>query len=270
MQQKAEVFPDPVILATPKRWNLLEAPRQSQGIHWTELTKDLFTNTIQPCSTLTTGDFMNVLVADLDGTIYNHHPAYLEFLTQLEHFLLRRGLANSQQMESYLAQLRKKHATRSATVALAFELQVPVHTIARELYTPLLLLECHLAPQPHVAAHLHKLAMTNVLFTNSVRVHACRVLRETQLENSFLYTICVDDIAPKSKPESEAFQFVMSLFPPDTRFTLIDDKKENLLAAKALGWKGILTKEFHLVDADKDDDVFPTIRSLCELSPNHF
>ena len=119
-----------------------------------------------------------------------------------------------------------------------------------------------LIPNPAVRAMLLALPMKRIIFTNSDRVHARRVLDRLELTDCFEQIIDILAIAPHCKPQTEAFNIALRLSGESdgSRCILIDDSVSNLETARQLG--------FHTVYAgpeNKAPPAHPIIKNLTNL-----
>ena len=88
---------------------------------------------------------------------------------------------------------------------------------------------------------LNSLPHNKIIFTNSDRNHASRVLKTLGIEDCFKKIIDIYDISPFNKPQKEsllkALQLSCELIP--SHCGIVDDRDSNLTVSTDMGFKGI-------------------------------
>ncbi|MEA4910146.1 MAG: pyrimidine 5'-nucleotidase [Chloroflexi bacterium] len=93
-------------------------------------------------------------------------------------------------------------------------------------------------PNPGLRTYLQSLPQRKIIFTNSDRNHARRVLKHLGVEDCFELLIDILDLDPYCKPQEAAFQIALRKAGEDQpqHCALIDDNVNNLATARSLGF----------------------------------
>lgn len=118
----------------------------------------------------------------------------------------------------------------------------------------------YIAPNPALNEMLRSIDLTKVIFTNSTREHAQKVLGILGIADRFSRIIDIRAIEYISKPDRRAYEKMLALIgaKPD-ECILVEDSARNLLPAKALGLKTIL------VDSIECDEVDYCVKDILEV-----
>jgi putative hydrolase of the HAD superfamily len=94
----------------------------------------------------------------------------------------------------------------------------------------------YLKPDPRLRDMLTAYPQRKVIFTNSDRNHAKRVIQTLEIESVFDQIIDIRDIDPHCKPMPEAFQIALGRAQIDPAVCImLDDSQPNLATARSLG-----------------------------------
>lgn len=186
------------------------------------------------------------ILFDLDDTLYPRGTGIMERIRDLILSYIRTRL--DLQPEEADA-LRKQYFQTYGTTMRG--LQVCHHIDADEYlaYVHDIPLQEYLKPNPQLDAVLEAIPQQKVVFTNSSREHAQRVLDRLGIRRHFEHIVDVRDMAFESKPQPSAYRRICHMLKVQPgECIMVEDNVRNLRPAKALGMITVL------VDGDGPDE----------------
>ncbi|MDT8896740.1 pyrimidine 5'-nucleotidase [Thermanaerothrix sp. 4228-RoL] len=176
-----------------------------------------------------------ILIFDLDDTLYPASSGVWEAIgKRIDLFIHQKLALPYEDVEPFRKTLFRTYGTTLRGLYLQYHIDSAeylafVHDIPLEHY---------LQPNPELRTLLKVLPYSKVIFTNSDKNHANRVLQRLDLEGCFTQIIDIWDMLPSCKPFPEAFQTLLQkLHNPDPSACLfIDDLPANLHTARRLGF----------------------------------
>jgi len=181
---------------------------------------------------------IRVLLFDLDETLYPPEAGIMPEIRKLMlHYLRTRLHLTPEEAEA----LRRHYFQTYGTTMRG--LQINHHVDPDEFLRIVhdIPLEKFIHPNPELDGVLAGIAQDKVVFTNSSREHAERVLDLLGIRRHFSRIIDVRDVGYESKPQPAAYQSVCNLLkvrPEDC--LIVEDNARNLRPAKALGMTTVL------------------------------
>lgn len=199
------------------------------------------------------------LIFDLDNTLYPPSRGVVEQVdVRITQFMVDRlGMAPAA-AGALRARYRDAHGTTLNGLMLHHAIEPDeylacVHAIAVEEL---------LAPDPDLDAMLASLPHRKVVFTNGSCTHAERVLARLDVRRHFGAVFSLEHVAYVPKPERAAFVAVLDRLGVEaSACLLLDDRRDNLATARALGMRTVLvggTRE----DREDVDGAIPSILAL--------
>lgn len=212
-----------------------------------------------------------LLLVDVDRTLYPFECQVWDAIGERIHLFIQQQLDMSLEQASALrVSLRKKYPTtlqglnREYGVEQNAYLQF-VHDVDLNTLIP---------PNPDLASIFASLPQRKVIFTNSTRYHANRVMDFFSIRSYFDDVIDVTMIEPYTKFEKEAFPIALGLLgnPSPQECVMIDDEYSIITNAASAGMWGILVNQ-EPQETGSHHVQIPTINQLKEalqkLSENY-
>lgn len=168
---------------------------------------------------------------DLDDTLYPRDAGVLQAIgSRIEQYLISRMGMTPDEASRLRAEYRSRYGTTLAGLLahhavdaddyLAYVHEVPVESLLR--------------PSPELARALSALPWEPVIFTNSDRRHAERVLNALGVRSYFARIFDITGMGYRQKPDPLAYRHVLAaLGVPGSACLFVDDSLVNLQAAKA-------------------------------------
>jgi len=203
-----------------------------------------------------------LLLVDVDRTLYPFECQVWDAIGERIHLFIQQQLSMSHEQASALRiSLREKYPTtlqglhREYGVDQDAYLQF-VHDVDLTTLIP---------PNPDLSPILGSLPQRKVIFTNSTRFHANRVMDFLSIRPYFDDVIDVTMIEPYTKFEKEAFPIALELLgnPSPQECVMIDDEDAIINNAASAGIRGILVNKDPLLNSNHHVQI-PTINQLGE------
>lgn len=206
---------------------------------------------MSPNSNLTT------FFIDLDDTVYPASAGVWPLIQQRIYAYMQEVLGIPQEEVS---PLRERLFRAYGTTLRGLQIERGADMNDYLSYVHNLNLEGYLKPSPELCAALDTYPQSKWVFTNASRAHAQNVLNVMGLAGSFNGVIDVTDMEPFCKPDREAYLVALHLAgnPSPQQCLLVDDRRQNLAAARNLGFQVILI-------SDKPEPGYTTIQKLADL-----
>lgn len=175
------------------------------------------------------------LLIDLDETVYPTECGVWEAISaRMEEYMhLHLGLEPAE-----IPAIRKSLYQQYGTTLRG--LQVTRHIDEKEYlaYVHDVPLENYLVPDPSLRDVLAQYSQNKIIFTNSDRNHAGRVIQRLNLDGCFQDIIDILDIAPYCKPMPESFEIALARTgeTDPVQCAFFDDSPKNLAVARELGF----------------------------------
>jgi putative hydrolase of the HAD superfamily len=144
--------------------------------------------------------------------------------------------------ESEIPQLREYYLVHYGTTLRGLQIHYGIEAEEYLNFVHDLPLEEYLQPDPDLRAMLFSIPRRRLLFTNSDRPHAERVMSILGIEDCFEGMVDVYTMNPYCKPRPEAYRFALQfagVTDPRT-CALLDDSTRNLTTAREMGFFTIL------------------------------
>ncbi len=207
---------------------------------------------------------MAVLFFDLDNTLYPHALGVVSRIDdRINRYLAERVGIPAPEVDGLRRRFWAEHGTTLAGL-------VAHHSVDADDYLAFvhdIELEDLLRPDHDLRALLDRLTERKVVFSNSARVHARRVLERLALHDSFETVIALEDLGYVPKPDARAFEIALrSVRAGAAESSLIDDLPNNLATAKRLGMRTIWVAEHHDGSAC-DPTIDHVVRRIHEIEP---
>ncbi len=203
------------------------------------------------------------LICDLDNTLYPPSRGVVERVDALiNRFMIERlGMA-----PEVAATLRARYRDAYGTTLNGLMLH---HAIAPDDYLDAvhaIAIEELLEPDPALDAMLASLPHRKAIFTNGSAAHAERVLACLGVRAHFPDVFSLECVAYVPKPDRAAFETVLDrLGARAVDCAFVDDRRDNLATARALGMRTILVGD---TSADQVDHAIPSILELAAVLAN--
>ncbi|XP_057547232.1 uncharacterized protein C24B11.05 [Amaranthus tricolor] len=217
------------------------------------------------------------LMFDLDDTLYSSHTGIPKALKKnIEDFLVEVCGFTCDQASSMRVELFKAYGSTLAGLrALGYNIDADDYHSFVHGKLPYE----NIKPNPQLRNILLTITQRKIIFTNSDRVHAMKVLKRLGLEDCFEEIICFETLNPNLsmakypeeisivlKPSLNAMKIAISaanINPCRTLF--LDDNVRNVAAGKAMGLKTVLVGQTQKIpDADY---VLETVKNLAQTIP---
>ncbi|MQL96423.1 hypothetical protein Taro_029099 [Colocasia esculenta] len=186
------------------------------------------------------------ILFDLDDTLYSGDTGIVGFVRQnIEEFLVKTCGVTAEKACSLRSELFGSHGSSLTGLrATGYD----VHPDDYHSYVHGRLPYELIQPDPLLRDLLQSIPQTKIIFTNSDREHARKVLTRLGLDGCFDGVICFEALNPDVsaapillKPSPLAFEAAIRLAGIDPRRTLfLDDSERNIAAGKALGLRTAL------------------------------
>lgn len=226
------------------------------------------------------GDFtspFDCLIFDLDDTLYPSMTEITEALRKnIDDFLVEKCGIRNDRASTLRAKLFKSHGSSLAGLrALGYDIDSDDYHSFVHGRLPYDLIK----PNSKLRNLLQSITQRKIIFTNSDRTHAMRVLDRLGLKDCFEQIICFETMNPnisKSshpdefpvilKPSMDAMEIAIHVAKVDPRRTLfLDDNLRNIAAGKAIGLKTVLVGK--TVKSKEADYVMETVNKLAQVIP---
>jgi len=206
---------------------------------------------------ITTQNTITTMLIDLDETVYPASSGLWPVLRErMDHYLSERMGFDPQEVSELRERLFNNYGTTMRGLQQEFTVKADdfleyVHDVPLEQY---------LKPDAALKAALSVYPQDKYIFTNASHQHAERILKLMGLSGCFKGIIDIMDIAPWCKPNPEAYQVAMRITAEGDpqRILMVDDRVENLMAARELGIAVVLV-------GDEPVDGIPSIQILAEI-----
>ena len=181
------------------------------------------------------------ILFDLDDTLYPQQSGVMDRIRERMLCYLRSRLNLSLDEADAL---RRHYFQTYGTTMRGLQINYQIDTEEYLAYVHDVPLHEHLGANARLDSVLASIPETKVVFTNSSREHAARVLDLLGVRHHFERIIDVRDVDYESKPQPTAYQLACDLLgvrPEEC--VLIDDNTRNLHPAKALGMTTVLIRD---------------------------
>ncbi|KAK8555266.1 hypothetical protein V6N13_037381 [Hibiscus sabdariffa] len=205
----------------------------------------------------------NCLLFDLDDTLYPSNTGLAQGVKKnIDDFLIEKCGFPATKASSLRVELFKTYGSTLAGLrALGYDIDADDYHDFVHGRLPYDVIK----PDPQLRNVLRSITQRKIIFTNSDRVHAMKVMKRLGIEDCFDQIICFETLNPnlsKSKrpdefpiilkPSTEAMEIALHLsraHPPRTLF--LDDNVGNISAGKAMGlWTCLVGKTGKTKEAD--------------------
>jgi len=179
-----------------------------------------------------------ILLFDLDETLYPADAGVMDYIRERMQDYVRRQLSLS---PSEADALRRSYLRDYGTTLRGLQINHQVDAEEYLRYVHDIPLDRCLRANPELDAVLGLIPLQKVVFTNSSREHAERVLGALGIRHHFARIVDVRDVHYDSKPQPAAYQRIckmLSVRPQDC--VIVEDSLRNLQPAKALGMATVL------------------------------
>lgn len=203
---------------------------------------------------------MDVLLIDLDDTLYPPERGVLQRLELRINRYLRKELGvPAAEVDGLRASLRDAHGTTLHGLMARHAID-PDHYLR---YVHDEDLSDLLRPDPALRALLGRLPGRKIVFTNAPRAHARNVLDLLAVADAFESVLALEDQGYVPKPTTLAFERALAhVGATPSACTLVDDTRQNVIAARRLGLHGVWVAPAWDHGAP---DAYPVVASLHEL-----
>ncbi|XP_058073726.1 uncharacterized protein C24B11.05 [Magnolia sinica] len=207
---------------------------------------------IRTKSTRASNSPFDCLLFDLDDTLYSSKAGIAEACKKnIDEFLVKKcGFAAEQASDLRIELFRTYGSSLAGLRALGYDINADNYHSFVHGSLPYE----RLKPDLRLRSVLQSITLRKIIFTNSDRNHARKVLERLGLEDCFDEIICFETLNPnisKSKspeefpvllkPSIEAMKIAVEVAAADPRRTLFfDDNDRNIIAGKALGLRTAL------------------------------
>ena len=181
------------------------------------------------------------ILFDLDDTLYPQQSGVMDRIRERMLCYLRSRLNLSLDEADAL---RRHYFQTYGTTMRGLQINYQIDTEEYLAYVHNIPLQEYLGANARLDSVLASIPETKVVFTNSSREHATRVLDLLGVRHHFERIIDVRDVGYESKPQPTAYQLACDLLgvrPEEC--VLIDDNTRNLHPAKALGMTTVLIRD---------------------------
>jgi putative hydrolase of the HAD superfamily len=178
------------------------------------------------------------ILFDLDDTLYPRHAGVMDQIRdRMLHYLRSRLNLSPDEADA----LRRHYFQTYGTTMRGLQLNYQIDTEEYLDYVHNVPLHEYLTANARLDSVLASIPQTKVVFTNSSREHATRVLDLLGIRRHFDRIIDVRDVGYESKPQPAAYQLacdLLGVLPKEC--VMVDDNTRNLRPAKALGMTTVL------------------------------
>lgn len=205
---------------------------------------------------------MKVQLFDLDNTLYPGDRGVLARVDQrINEYMRTRVGIDGEIVDATRQRFWAEHGTTLRGLMTHFEVDPDDYlSFVHDLD-----LSDLLAPDPELGALLRSVPGRKVVFTNASRIHASRVLALLDLCDAFEAVLCLEDLGYVPKPFPEAYGTVLRrLGAAAVQCTLIDDTRQNLVAAKRLGMRTVWVSAGTETDG-AIDHVVPSVHGVAAI-----
>ncbi|MBN1135786.1 MAG: pyrimidine 5'-nucleotidase [Anaerolineae bacterium] len=181
---------------------------------------------------------INCILFDLDDTLYPRHAGVMDQIRDRMLAYLRGRLDISPDEADAL---RRHYFQTYGTTMRGLQINYQIDTEEYLDYVHNIPLHDYLTFNARLDAVLASIPQTKVVFTNSSREHATRVLALLGIRRHFERIIDIRDVGYESKPQATAYQLacdLLGVLPEEC--VMVDDNTRNLRPAKALGMTTVL------------------------------
>jgi len=202
------------------------------------------------------------ILFDLDDTLYPRHAGVMDQIRDRMLYYLRSRLGLSPDEADAL---RRHYFQTYGTTMRGLQINYQIDTEEYLDYVHNIPLQEYLTTNVRLDAVLASIPETKVVFTNSSREHATRVLDRLGIGRHFDRIIDVRDVGYESKPQPAAYQLacdLLGVLPEEC--VMVDDNTRNLLPAKALGMTTVLVLDGDHPSAESADGSADHIISCIE------
>jgi len=178
------------------------------------------------------------ILFDLDDTLYPRHSGVMDQIRDRMLYYLRSRLNLSPDEADAL---RRHYFQTYGTTMRGLQINYQIDTEEYLDHVHSIPLDEYLTENARLDAVLASIPETKVVFTNSSREHATRVLDRLGITRHFDRIIDVRDVNYESKPQPAAYQLacdLLGVLPEEC--VMVDDNNRNLQPAKALGMTTVL------------------------------
>ncbi|MGD8604031.1 MAG: pyrimidine 5'-nucleotidase [Anaerolineales bacterium] len=199
---------------------------------------------------------------DLDDTLYaQDNGVWQAISSQIQNYLIQRLGLDPKTAEQVRADYLAQYGT--TLNGLRVNYHIDPHDYLQFVHQ--IPLEKMLKPDPHLREILEATPHRKIIFTNSSRDHAQRVLTCLGVSDQFEIIIDIFSLDFVNKPDPAAYAKALTLSgDPDPRLcTMFDDRLPNLIPAGQIGFTTVLVGG----DSDMDgaDYQVPSIHALPEV-----
>ncbi|KDP40159.1 hypothetical protein JCGZ_02157 [Jatropha curcas] len=220
---------------------------------------------------------IDCLIFDLDDTLYSSKLGIAEALRKnIDDFLVEKCGFPENKASTLRVELFKTYGSSLAGLrALGYDIDADDYHSVVHGRLPYDLIK----PNGQLRNILRSITQRKIIFTNSDRVHAIKVLKRLGLEDCFDQIICFETMNPnlsKStrpdefpvllKPSMDAMKIALQVANVDPRRTLfLDDNARNVAAGKAMGLRTVLVGK--TVKSKEADYVLENVNKLAQVIP---
>ncbi|KAJ9154321.1 hypothetical protein P3X46_027672 [Hevea brasiliensis] len=217
------------------------------------------------------------LIFDLDDTLYSSKLGIAEALRKnIDDFLVEKCGFPENKASRLRVELFKTYGSSLAGLrALGYDIDADDYHSFVHGRLPYDLIK----PDSQLRNLLRSITQRKIIFTNSDRMHAIKVLKRLGLEDCFDQIICFETMNPnlsKStspdefpvllKPSMDAIKIAVHAADVDPRRTLfLDDNARNVAAGKAVGLRTVLVGK--TVKSKEADYVMENVNKLAQVIP---
>jgi len=181
---------------------------------------------------------ISYILFDLDDTLYPRHAGVMD---QIRDRMLVYLQARLNLSPGEADALRRRYFQTYGTTMRGLQINYQIDTEEYLAYVHDIPLHHYLTANTRLDSVLASIAETKVIFTNSSREHATRVLDLLGIRHHFDRIIDVRDVGYESKPQPAAYQQACRLLGAlPEECVMVDDNTRNLQPAKALGMTTVL------------------------------
>jgi putative hydrolase of the HAD superfamily len=203
-----------------------------------------------------------ILFIDLDDTLYPHDNGVWHAISnRIQEYLIQRIGLSPEDAERVRAAYLTQYGTTLNGLRVHYDIDPHdyldfVHEIP---------LETMLTPDSKLREILETAPYRKIIFTNSSREHAHRVLACLGISDQFEQVIDIISLGFVNKPDPDAYAKALALSgdPEPGDCTMLDDRLANLLPAGQLGFTTVLVGG--RPDGDQVDYHVPSIHALPDL-----
>lgn len=189
---------------------------------------------MQPFLDYTQTMFIDKIICDLDDTIYPADSGVWDAIgDRINEFILQHLPLRPEEV----IPLRDEYFHQYGTTLRGLQIRYQINPHEYLAFVHDIPLEDYLLPIPELHSALQTIPLPKVIFTNSDRNHAKRVLDHLGVADCFEEIIDVLDLSPYCKPMPESFDILISkVGSPPQRLMLLEDSIRNLNAAQDMGF----------------------------------